>query len=182
MKKVITNILYNLLIWLSVGLVIILSLEVMKIGYSKWIPARFIWTYYDISVNQDQLYVWDIMDVHSDRWFIASGRVVWEDYLYCESDYISTWKDSSSIRKKRFKADSTTIINRGKTASDWDYWKTQLSKWYVLEQPWENCYIESRQEFIYNWVTRTQIFDTREMGGYFDILPKEEYNEDLITK
>lgn len=182
MKKIISTILFNLWVWLSVGLVIILCLEVIKIWYSKWIPERFIWTYYDISVNQEQLYVGDIMDVHSDRWFISSGRIVWEDYLYCESDWISTWIDSSWIKKKRFKADATTIIWNGRSASDWDYWKTQLSAWYVLQEPWENCYIESRQEFTYNWVTRIQIFDTREMGWYFDILPQEEYNDSINTK
>lgn len=114
------------------------------------------------------------MDVHSDRWFIADGRIVWEDYLYCESDY-------DDIRKKRVRADATAIISSWRKSSDWNYWQTGLSKWYVLEQPWTNCYIESRQEFTYNGVTRTQIFDTREMWWYFDILPREEYNENIIT-
>ena len=100
------------------------------------LPSDFFWSYESITPLKTEYKVGDLIKFESKNERRVEMRLIFQDYLYCDSD---------EGDKYRYLYTSTFSSPKWKIKAAWTFWKTDISDWYKLEETWEGCYILSEQ-------------------------------------
>lgn len=142
MKQVVKYILFIVIIWY----IWLATVNHTMRYFVHGIPPKWIWTYDGITPKKEVYNVWDFLDFTSYTRRFISFRIIWEDYLYCESDL----REGQSLEDLKYRNlyTSTLFVTSWKRKTDWVYGRTKISRGYILKKEGTWCYVLSRQIWL----------------------------------